>query len=463
MAIDKKVEALEGAVKLMKGELKETLTNVRDFLLSLKLPPPQMEGLEGEASSLGIDGGLSLDSGSSISLQSPKGSVEIVQERPVTQQVESDQPAVSSVARTPSRARLREVEASPQAVVVEPTPSPAEARAPAQFVEVEESTQSAASAPSEPPGQRKRLEESEVVRSVERKGEEEMAEPVTGATPQVNLLSNLLRWVAVATREIGIEQLPTFLDVYGTTGNLSPEIRGVILCFAGVVEEQPSDAHTACVYSRLMSEQLATFLEMHSVNGHLSPEAKEGIMRFASVMAKQASDANTASVWNQLMGEQLATFLEVHSANGQLSPEVKEGVLRFISAMAPQPIGSKEADVTPQSAERNVADVWSQLILELHGILTGGGALLKALSQLQDGVGNEAEAAEIKAEEGSVEAPIRLEKDKPVKPAVEKPVTLKLVLPASGGVEKEFSIGKFSINLTTEAGGDDSLGQSSGA
>lgn len=461
MAIDKKVEALEGEVKLMKGELKETLTNVRDFLLSLKLPPPQVEGLEGEASSLDINAGLSLNTGSSISLQSPKGSVEIVQERPVTQQVESDRPAVSSVARTPSRARLREVEASPQAVVVEPTPSPAEARAPAQFVEVEESTQSAASEPSEPPGQRKRLEESEVVRAVERKGEEEMAEPVTGlvagATPQVNLLPNLLRWVAVATREIGIEQLPGFLDVYATTGNLSPEIRGVILCFAGVVEEQPSDAHTACVYSRLMSEQLATFLEMHSVNGYLSPEVKEGIMRFASVMAKQASTANTASVWNQLMGEQLATFLEVHSANGQLSPEVKEGVLRFISAMAPQPpIGNKEADVTPQSAERNVADVWSQLILELHGILTGGGALLKALSQFQDGVGNKAEAAEIKAGEGSVEALKRLGKDEPVKPAEEKPVTLKLVLPASGGVEKEFSIGKFSINITTEAGGDDS-------
>ncbi len=470
MAIEKKVETLEGEVKLMKGELKETLTNVRDFLLNLKVPPSPVEGLEmGETSRLAIDGGLSLDAGSIIPQQLQRGPVEIAGERPVTRQVEPDPPAPSSVAGVPSRVQMREVVLSPQAVVGEPSSPEAEAPTTERFKEAEGAPQSEASEPSENQEQRKQLEEGEAARLPEREREEEIPEPVTGqaggATPQVNLLANLLRWVSVATKEIGIGQLPTFLDVYGTTGNLSPEIRKVILRFAGVVEEQPSDARSASVLSELMSEQLATFLEVHSVNGHLSPEIKQSILHFASVIAEQASDARTAGVWNQLMSEQLATFLEMHSANGRLSPEVKEGVLRFIGTMASRPIESDEADMTPQSAESNVADVWSQLILELHGILSGGGTPLQLLVPFQDGAENEA-GGESEVKEYGIEGPVRLEKDelvppkedKPGREEEDKPVTLKLVLPTTGGVEKEFS-----INLTPEASGDDSLSQSSGA
>ncbi len=470
MTIEKKVEAMEGEVKLMKGELKETLTNVRDFLLSLKLPPSPVEGLEmGETTRLAIDGGLSLAAASSAVQQSVKESVEVAGERPVTRQVEPDPPAVFSVTGVPPRAQFRGVVSSPQTVVDEPSSPGAEAPETARFVEVEGAPQSAASEPSEKQGQRKQFEEGEVVSFPQRKREEEIPEPVTeqagGPTPQVNLLANLLRWVSVAAKEIGIGQLPTFLDVYGTTGNLSPEIRKVILRFAGVVEQMPSEARSASVLSELMSEQLATFLEVHSVNGHLSPEIKQSILHFASVIAEQASDARTAGVWNQLMSEQLATFLEMHSASGRLSPEVKEGVLRFIGTMASRPDESNEADMTPQSAERNVADVWSRLILELHGILSGGGTPLQLLVPFQDGAENEA-GGESEVKEYSIEGPVRLEKDELVPPkedksgrlGEDKPVILKLVLPTTGGVEKEFS-----INLTTEAGGGDSLSQSSGA
>ena len=463
MAIEKKVEMLEGEVKLMKGELKETLTGVRDFLLTLKLPPPQIEGLDlGEFSRVGIDGALSMDSGGSSS-PPPKKVVELPPENMATQQVEQDQPAVSPVAGEQASPQLWEVETPPEPEVSEPSEEEE------QSSQLEEEPLALDS--SEEEEQSEQLEECEVIRLPGAKREEETDESasgqVAGTTPQVNLLPNLLRWVSVAAREIGSERLPTFLDVYGTTGNLSLETREVILRFAGVVEQQPSDAQTDNICTRLMSEQLATFLKVHSVNGNVSPEVKEGILRFISAMARQASGAHTTGVWNQLMSERLATFLEVHCANGQLSSEVKEGVMRFIGAMAPPTGEGDGTDKVPQTAEKNVADIWSQLVLELHGILAGGGTPLQALSLLQDDRENEAELGEVEGD--NTEGPIRLEKgepvkqeeDSPVRPEEDKAVTLKLVIPAGGGAEKEFGIEKFSINITPAAGKKDSSGQSS--
>ena len=40
MEISNRVEALENEFKLIKGELKETLASVRDYLMSFKLPTP---------------------------------------------------------------------------------------------------------------------------------------------------------------------------------------------------------------------------------------------------------------------------------------------------------------------------------------------------------------------------------------------------------------------------------------
>ena len=42
MADEKKVEALENELKLMKAEVKETLTGVRDFLMQFKPPATPM-------------------------------------------------------------------------------------------------------------------------------------------------------------------------------------------------------------------------------------------------------------------------------------------------------------------------------------------------------------------------------------------------------------------------------------
>ncbi|MCX5998266.1 MAG: hypothetical protein NTU41_01385 [Chloroflexi bacterium] len=43
MELDKAVEALEGEFKLIKGQLKQTMVDVRDFLQAVKLPAPNYE------------------------------------------------------------------------------------------------------------------------------------------------------------------------------------------------------------------------------------------------------------------------------------------------------------------------------------------------------------------------------------------------------------------------------------
>ena len=42
MEVNKRLEALEGEFKLMKGELKKTLSGVRDYLQKVKLPPTEV-------------------------------------------------------------------------------------------------------------------------------------------------------------------------------------------------------------------------------------------------------------------------------------------------------------------------------------------------------------------------------------------------------------------------------------
>ena len=42
MEVNKRLEVLEGEFKLMKGELKETLAGVRDYLQRVKLPPTEI-------------------------------------------------------------------------------------------------------------------------------------------------------------------------------------------------------------------------------------------------------------------------------------------------------------------------------------------------------------------------------------------------------------------------------------
>ena len=82
----------------------------------------------------------------------------------------------------------------------------------------------------------------------------QVAEEVSQSTPPVNLMSNLIRWVSNAKRELGSEQLPIFLEVYGISGHLSPELKEVILYLADITSGQSAESNAAEIWSRLISE-----------------------------------------------------------------------------------------------------------------------------------------------------------------------------------------------------------------
>ena len=81
---------------------------------------------------------------------------------------------------------------------------------------------------------------------------------VNCSVPRVDLLANLIRWIASARAEIGTEQFATFLEVYGISGHLTQEFKEVILHLAETAETPPPGSSSADTWSRLM-------LELHGI------------------------------------------------------------------------------------------------------------------------------------------------------------------------------------------------------
>ena len=331
MEANKRVETLENEFKLIKGELKQTLASVRDYLTSFKLPPPGdaefLKYIDGEEKQQVIMGGaISHTSDVSVTQPTPapgSGRLEKGSGSPEGS-VAADELA-DSLPETPDSA-------PPSA---EPSPGSLayQAAIPGEFGAAEE----------EPPEPKtgygalewmERARDENVLERGDRKTGEEAV--IDQSTPRVNLLSNLIRWVASAKKDLGDEQLAAFLEVYGVSGNLSPELKEIILNLVEVTEAAPADT--------------------------------------------------------------------------------------------------------------SAADVWSRLILELHGILTGGYAPLHTVTPLW------------KDEAGGAELEEEVPEDEPEDKQEDKPLKLKLGFTDGEGKDKEFS-----VDLTPEAGGEDSSRSSSDA
>jgi hypothetical protein len=125
-----------------------------------------------------------------------------------------------------------------------------------------------------------------------------------------------------------------------------------------------------------------------------------------------------AKAKKEIGDEQLSTFLEVYGVTGHLTPELKEVIIHL-------------SEITKESDAITEADLWSQSMLALHGILTGGDAPLHPAIPTWNNAAEEEALAE--------EEIIEIDKSK------EKPVKLKLVFPNGNGQDKEFC-----INLTPD-------------
>jgi len=379
-------------LKLMKGELKETLTGVRDFLLELKLPLLPGAGviLDGDGA-INLKGGLTIISPDGGSPKQPFAAAEKPARKSAPEAAAPERPSVGSRKAPRKEPRLPEVPEPPMPEVPQAmadSPLPPVPQKVGQNIKPEEKQEDKAADDDANEPKNKKAEEAA------RQNKEDKMKDEVPTCPQVNLLANLIRWVSVARNEIGNERLRTFLDVYAISGNLPPELKEVILHLAEVVVQTLPDVNASDIYSRLVSER---------------------------------------DVYGQLVIERLAAYLDIHSLNGQVSPELRERILHLASSIAQQPLQPK-------------ADVWSRLMLELHGILTGGGAPAHFLASLWDGKEKQPETTEMKQEDTTVES-AETEADKPVLKEA-KPVRLKVVVPAgNGGEDREFDIEEFSVSL----------------
>ena len=234
METDKRVETLEDELKLIKGEVKETLASVRDYLLTSELPASEYQTI---MAALGVGGGQKMEMKGNISM--PKGGG--IPEPPQAQRDELPQEEeLAERDELPQEEEVMERDELPQE---EEVMERDETFVPGQGVTPEDEL----------------VEQDEPFVSESELPEQQMEygkinEEVSQSIPQVNLLANLIRWVSSAKKEIGSEQLPTLLEVYGISGHLAPELKEVIMHLADIASEQSTDANAAEIWSRLISE-----------------------------------------------------------------------------------------------------------------------------------------------------------------------------------------------------------------
>jgi len=81
---------------------------------------------------------------------------------------------------------------------------------------------------------------------------EKTTDDINLSVPRVNMLANLINWVARANKEIGRDQIPTFLEVYGISGHLSPELKEVIIHLSEITEEDSEASSSTEIWSQAM-------------------------------------------------------------------------------------------------------------------------------------------------------------------------------------------------------------------
>ena len=193
MDTEKQLQAIEKELKLLKGELKQTLASVRDHLLNSGLPA---SGFSTITSKPGNGGSQPVK----VKDPLPRPQAEKTKTEPDSQPAEKMKPEIEESFEG----------ADPFLFIPELTP---------------EDTLP---------------ERRQISREVDK------------SVPGVNLLANLIGWIASTRREIGDEQLSTLLEIYGISGHLSSEMKDIILNMAVITSEKTGENSPAEYWSNSM-------------------------------------------------------------------------------------------------------------------------------------------------------------------------------------------------------------------
>lgn len=369
MPIEDQVKVLENEFKLIKSELRQTLVSVRDFLLDLKVPPMQEEPLNEDQSQQSLLPSMPERQEGSGNSQ-PEASSEPAIKETFPPEI-SPAPVFDSSDNCSSEPQAVLPSGLPSNQLFSPPPDKEES-----FEFNDENTGVTAGEIPNLNGENTPLTGNEENRNFN-------TEETCTSVSQVNLLANLVRWAAVARQEIGMEQLPVFLDLYAVSGNLSAETRELILHLAQISADPGTEGKTID-RNRLLNEQIGIFMEISGLTGPVSAELKENLKRLTELLIKQSFATNKSSIW-------------------------------------------------------------SQLLLELHGILVGQGTNMRPLmgTDVKEEEWAEANSSQEVPPPEPVEA--AAEETAPKKKTV-KPAKLRLVFPVNDGSEQELDLGNLFIS-----------------
>jgi len=275
MSDEKRLETLSEEIKLLKGEIKNSLTSVRDYLLNMELPSSEfstiLAALSGDngGQKMSLDGGLGNKQPVEEPIQEAANPADdLAQPPPDENLLDMEQPEdlLEDIPEAQPLSQEQEQETE-ELVETEDTVEPEEVveeeeeeeEEPEEEEETEEPEDMEESEPDEEDLELPEAEDEDNVQELDIPAEEEQpmelertTADASQGTPKVNMLANLINWVANAKREIGDELLPTFLDVYGVSGHLSLELKEVILHLADRTQEKTEPCTDAEVWSRAM-------------------------------------------------------------------------------------------------------------------------------------------------------------------------------------------------------------------
>jgi hypothetical protein len=242
MGGDKKLEVMSEEIKLLKGELKQSLASVRDYLLNMELPTSEFSNIldaldNGEGQKVTMTGTLAAPEDKKTTGESQQEVEEVEPEiSPEDNLIDVEGPTADE-ALSPAESTITSAEE------FEPEEPLLTGEEPASDSELESPEE-----PEETPATEPALTTEENMPMDYEKAPIE----ASFGTPKVNMLANLIAWVAKAKKEIGQDRLPTLLEVYGISGNLSSELKEVIIQLADIAAAKPDNVSEAGVWSEAM-------------------------------------------------------------------------------------------------------------------------------------------------------------------------------------------------------------------
>lgn len=269
MADENRLDTLQDEIKLLKAEVKNSLASVRDYLLNMELPSSEfstilaaLAGDNADPQKMNVDSHVSDDkAGNMPQPDFPKEKPDNAGENLAN---EMGQPGefeeMLDFEDTGNEGEVPETlpeKSLPGQEILSPESEKAEDELPDEDEADEEDIspedeldESEGDDSTEDDNDELTEEEPELpLEEVQPMESDRVMNEINRGIPKVNMLANLINWVARARQEIGYEQLPALLEVYGTSGHLSPELKDIIIHLAEIIKDNSEVATESEIWS----------------------------------------------------------------------------------------------------------------------------------------------------------------------------------------------------------------------